>query len=296
MVPRIVVVTRRSELEGLLERHGTRSAAAFFLAERGQELEPIEAWHASFEGALQKVLAAVPRTWRRTRIDRSDLDRFLFEPEDVVVAVGQDGLVANVAKYLTGQPVIGVSPDPSRQPGVLVRHRANAGISRMLAVAAGREVTVELRVMVEAHLDDGQVLRALNEVFVGHRTHQSARYRIAFRGAEERQSSSGVLVSTGTGATGWASSVARQRRADVVLPAPEEPRLAFFVREAWPSPATGCDVTDGLLDPGEGLQIVSEMPERGVIFGDGIEDDALVFGWGQRLTVRASPHRLHLVA
>jgi len=60
------------------------------------------------------VLGAIPSDWRRARVDRADLDRFLFEPEDVVVAVGQDGLVANVAKYLTGQPVIGCNPDPKR--------------------------------------------------------------------------------------------------------------------------------------------------------------------------------------
>lgn len=45
---------------------------------------------------------------------RGDLDRFLFEPDDIVLALGQDGLVANVAKYLDGQPVIG--SNPSRPP------------------------------------------------------------------------------------------------------------------------------------------------------------------------------------
>ena len=41
---------------------------------------------------------------------RGDLDRFLFEPDDLVVIVGQDGLVANVSKYLDGQPVVGINP------------------------------------------------------------------------------------------------------------------------------------------------------------------------------------------
>lgn len=294
LVPRIVVVTRKTELQGLLERHGTRSAAAFFLSERGQDIASVEEQHHAFEVALQTVLAAVPRTFRRARLDRADLERFLFEPEDILVAVGQDGLVANVAKYLTGQPVVGINPHPMHQPGVLVRHTAADGIARLQDLWHTGRATFQQRVMVEAHLDDGQVLRALNEVFIGHRSHQSARYRIRHAGTEERHSSSGVLVTTGTGATGWASSVNRQRSTELVLPGPEEPILAFFVREAWKSPATGCECVQGQVE--RDLQLTSEMPESGVIFGDGIEADSLVFGWGQTVTVRPSDHRLMLVA
>ena len=63
----------------------------------------------------------MPADWRQALVRRADLDRFLFGPEDVVVAVGQDGLVANVAKYLDGQPVLGVNPAPDLYDGVLVR-------------------------------------------------------------------------------------------------------------------------------------------------------------------------------
>jgi hypothetical protein len=294
LVPRVVVVSRKTVLQGLLERHGTRAAVRFFLAARGQELDRVQAAHDAFEQALATVLAALPRPWRRTRVARDDLERFLFEPEDLVVAIGQDGLVANVAKYLTGQPVVGIAPDPSCQPGVLARHDAAGGVGRLLRLGNTGRGRVEQRTMVEATLDDGQVLRALNEVFVGHRTHQSARYRIQVDERIERQSSSGVLITTGTGATGWASSVHRQRRCDVRLPAPEEDRLAFFVREAWASPTTGCAITEGPV--GEALRITSEMPESGVVFGDGIEADALAFGWGQTVTLTTSAHRLSLVA
>src|SRR5690606_19622356 len=98
---------------------------------------------------------------------RELLDRFLFEPEDVVVALGQDGLVANVAKYLAGQPVIGVNPDPGRYDGVLVRNPPQAVADLLDAAVAGR-ARVERRTMAAASLDDGQHLIALNEVFIGH--------------------------------------------------------------------------------------------------------------------------------
>ena len=78
--------------------------------------------------------------------------------------------------------------------------------------------------MAAARLDDGQELLALNEVFVGHASHQSARYTLALGERAERQSSSGLIVATGTGATGWAASIHRERHSGLALPAPEDDR------------------------------------------------------------------------
>lgn len=149
--------------------------------------------------------------------------------------------------------------------------------------------------MVEARLDDGQSLRALNEVFIGHHSHQSARYRLLWQGQEERQSSSGLIVTTGTGATGWASSIQRERDSHLPPPAPTEERLAFFVREAWPSPATGTELTEGSIQSGEVLEVISEMDEGGVAFGDGIEADSLQLLWGQRVQVSLAESHMQLV-
>lgn len=66
------------------------------------------------------------------------------------------------------------------------------------------------------------------------------------------------------------------------------------MREAWPSPATGAQLTDGLIHAGQQLVITAESDL--VIFGDGIEADALNLSWGQRVTLELAPQRLHLVA
>jgi hypothetical protein len=290
-----VVVHRRTELDELLAHHGTRQQAAFFLHSRGRTLEEVEARHEAQHSALKTVAGAIPFDWRRGKVERADLDRFVFGPEDVIVAVGQDGLVANVAKYLTGQVVVGLNPEPARNPGILVPHPP-AAIIALLATAVSPEVGshVRARSMVEATVDDGQVLRALNEVYVGHPSHQSSRYRIeAPDGRSERHSSSGVLVGSGTGATGWCRSVWLERHSSLHLPEPDAPRLCWFVREAWPSPATGTDCTEGLLEADQELVIVGESDL--VIFGDGIESDALTVTWGQRATLALAHQRLHLL-
>ena len=286
--PRAVVVHRATELTELVARHGTRQQAGFFLSGRGRDLAELDARHLAQQEALAKVSAAIPLDWRRAVAERNDLDRFVFGPEDLVIAVGQDGLVANVAKYLDGQPVIGVNPEPSRNPGILVPHEPGA-VAELLHAR-----NVEERTMVAASTDDGQRLLALNEVYVGHRTHQSARYRLASpEGLEERQSSSGLLVGTGTGSTGWCRSAWQERGSRLALPAATDPTLCWFVREAWPSPASGTSHTEGLLISGQRLTVTAEADL--VVFGDGIESDTLAITWGQRLDIAVADTQLRLV-
>lgn len=294
-VPRVVVVGRPTEYAALLARHGTREQARFFLQTRGRSMDEAVARDAAQNEALATIAVSIPGDWRRARLDRHDLDRFLFEPGDIVVTVGQSGLVANVAKYLDGQPVIGIDPDPGRDGAVLARHLPQDAGLLLRAVAAGRAV-LEERTMVEASLDDGQRVLALNEVFLGHRSHQSARYLIRCPLGSEHQSSSGIVVTTGTGATGWGRSIGLERHTTLQLPSPEEPRIAFFVREAWPSPSFGITLTEGLISGTETLDVISELEDGGAIFGDGIESDRVEFGWGVQASVKVASERLRLVA
>lgn len=293
LAPRVVVIHRRTELDDAIARHGTPGQTAFFLTSRGRSIEELAHRNALDQKALTAVTAAIPPHWRRGRVERSDLSRFLFEADDVVVVVGQDGLVANLAKYLDGQPVIGVDPDPVRNPGVLVTHRADAAGEMMRAAVHGHP-PAEMRAMVRAVTDDGQHLDAVNEVYVGHASHQTARYRLTLPGGRtEHQASSGLIVATGTGATGWCRSIWTQCRSELALPGPTEPRLSWFVREAWPSNTSGTTLTEGDLAQ-DGLTIDVEC-ENLVAFGDGIEADALQLSWGQHLSVGLSPKRLRLL-
>lgn len=281
---RVVMVTRPTWMEQLLRQHGTRQQAEFFLSSRGQSIEGLEEQHEQFLSALRIVANSVPRDWRRARIERSDLDRFLFEPNDLVVVIGQDGLVANVAKYLQSQPVIGVNPSPDSYDGVLVRHLPEEVAQLLAQHEAGTLPTVE-RTKVQAVLDDGQKLSAVNELFIGHSSHQSARYEISTDSGLEFQSSSGVIVATGTGATGWAKSIHRQSQSTLALPTPTEQRLVHFTREAWPSMTTGTSLTSGEFENDGSLTLISRMENNGVIFGDGIEADRLEFNWGRVVKV-----------
>lgn len=291
MEPRVVMVRRRTEYESLLREHGTAQMAAFRLKQRGLALKDIFQRHEVLIEAADLALSSVPLTWRRSWVLREDLARFLFGPEDIVVAVGLDGLVPNVAKYLKGQPVIGVNPFLEVEQQMM--HFSPRALSYLYKYGAPG---LQCRSMVQVKLDDGRSLTALNELFCGHCSHQSAKYDISFAGESEYQSSSGVIVTTGTGATGWARSIAEATGMSVgKLPLPTQPQACFLIREAWASSFTGTGLLRGFVSEHKPLEVTSKMQEGGVIFGDGIESDRLSFKWGEKALFRVAKQTLNLV-
>jgi NAD kinase len=296
LAPRAVLVHRRTELDELVDHHGTMQQAEFFLKTRGQSIDEVVKRHELDSDAIRQVRSSIPIDWRRGEIERDELRSFAFAPGDVVMVVGQDGLVANVAKYLAGEVVIGFNSDPERNPGVLVSHTPDhAAVLLATAISESCESLLEHRTMVEVITDDGIRLLALNEVYVGSPSHQSARYRLALPdGSAESQSSSGVLVGTGTGSTGWCRSLWLEHHSAMQLPEPEDEDLVWFVREAWPSPATGVSLTEGLIVSG-GAVTISSKSDGLVVFGDGIESDRIALSWGQSLTVTRAHHQLRLL-
>lgn len=305
---KIVVVTRRTRLEELVARFNTLPQAKFYIEHMGLNFRDYEDEHAVFTAVARQLLRDLEGLGRRVqRIDWAFLPNFLFDPADAVLVLGRDGLVANTAKYLDGQAIVGVNPDPRRIDGVLLPfapRQAAAAVARVLdRRAAVTEIT-----MAEVALNDGQRLLAFNDFFVGQRTHVSARYSLTWRERTEEQSSSGVLVSTGAGSTGWLSSTQNMARAVYAMldekPPPlkplrltwDDPRLAFVVREPFRSRASDVQLTAGLLEAGESLLFESHMPENGVIFSDGVEMDALAFNSGAVATVRAAARKARLVA
>jgi hypothetical protein len=229
---------------------------------------------------------------------------FLFASRDLVVAVGQDGLVANVAKYVGEQPIVPVNPDPERFDGVLLPfrpHDAHVAVQKAIAGSARlREIT-----LAEAKLADGQRLLGFNDLFIGARSHVSARYQLRTANRREDQSSSGVLVSTGAGTTGWLSSVFNMAAGIASFTggstgAPlrlswEDPRLVYVVREPYASRSTQASLVAGVVRSGESLAIESQMPSGGVIFSDGVQTDALEFNSGAVAKIGAASHRTRLV-
>ena len=304
---KVVLVTRRIRLEELITRFHTREQARFYIehlaADFGDYLEEEETYRAS----LASVKAVLEAHGRYQVIERGFVPNFVFGAEDVVVTLGQDGLVANTLKYLDGQPLVGVNPDPGRWDGVLAPHAVEE-FGRILPAVLAGEAGTQAVTMAEARGPDGQVMLAVNDLFIGPRSHISARYEIELGERREVQSSSGVIVSTGLGSTGWMRSVVT----GAVGVAGEvgrghlswafEPRrwdwrgLVFAVREPFPSRSSQATLVYGAVAEGEVLRLTSRMAEHGVVFSDGIEADYMEFNAGTCLRVAVAARTGRVVA
>lgn len=303
---KLVIVTRRTRLDDLVARFNTPGQAKFYLDHSGGggSFAEYQAEHDAYMRALERLRRALDLGLPRQFLDRSLVPTFGFSAGDLIVTLGQDGLVANTAKYVGDQPIVAVNPDPSRFDGILMPfglddvRRGVDGLIQGSAII--RPVT-----MAEARLADGQRLLGFNDLFVGARTHVSARYRVRWGKREENQSSSGVLVSTGVGSTGWMASVFAMTAGVAAFTGGkagtpvrlqwEDPRLLFAVREPFPSRQTRATLVAGLIQPGESLLLESRMPSGGVIFSDGMEQDFLDFNAGATVEIRTAARQARLV-
>ncbi|HEX2997398.1 MAG TPA: hypothetical protein VHP14_21430, partial [Anaerolineales bacterium] len=145
------------------------------------------------------------------------------------------------------------------------------------------------------------------------KSHVSARYAIRFGEQEEHHSSSGIIISTGIGSTGWLSSLfnmangmyeifapSRQETPELQALPPlrmkwESDRLVFVVREPFVSKTSGAELVGGLVTPEFPLVVESEMAEGGVIFSDGVEADFLPFNSGTIATISLAKKKTQLV-
>lgn len=304
MFKKLILVTRKTRLEGLIERFNTRSQAKFYIEHAGRDFVDYEREDNAYRSALECVRKSLDFEMPVQLVDRSLVPTFQFQREDVVVTLGQDGLVANTAKYAGVQPIVAVNPEPSRFDGILLPFlpdQARAAVTHVLENKAKvREVT-----LATVTLGDGQHLLAFNDLFIGARSHVSALYRISCGDRSEVQSSSGVLVSTGAGSTGWVSSVFNMasgiagfcggKPLQAVRMPWEDPRLLYIVREPFLSRHSEIGIVAGMLAADEQLHLESLMPSGGAIFSDGIEADYLEFNSGAAATVAAAEQRARLV-
>jgi len=302
---RIIIVRDQTPLEALLERFPSRPQARFYLDRSGGDYGSYERTHDQFYRSLQKIKRDLRYCLPFKILERKYIDRYVFAKEELIVVLGRDGLVANTAKYIGGQPMIGVNPDPNRNDGILLPDSPQSLHETVNKVLGGKANLSSIQ-MAEAKLQDGQRLLAFNDFFIGREGHSSAHYKLSFAGQEEAQSSSGIIVSTGAGATGWLSSIFEMGRginglcgSNVQWKAPKldwnSDSLMYVVREPFLSKHSGVKMTSGLIENQQKLIIESQMPHNGVIFSDGMQKDRIAFHSGAKVEIGLATEKAYLV-
>lgn len=304
---KIVLIKRRTRLEDLIARYNTIAQAKFYIEHLGSDFSDYVAEDKLYKQVLSVAHSELEVLGRVQVVDREYVPNFIFGDNDIVVVVGQDGLVANTLKYLTHQLLIGVNPDPARWDGVLLPFKVD-DLKLVVQDVFKMKRQVKEVSMAKAVLNDGQAIYAVNDLFIGQRTHVSSRYHIQLGDQHEHQSSSGVIVSTGLGSTGWLKSILAgaanivNEVSDRKIKVQQERKLDwnidylyFSVREPFPSRTSKADIVFGKITKGCPLKILSQMPENGVIFSDGIESDYLQFNSGIEATITVAEKKGQLV-
>jgi len=299
-----IIIKNKTRLEALIERFNTKAQAKFYIERSGGDFSDYEKEHDIFHNSLSNVQRSLSSILKNKIVERSFLPSFIFNDTQVVVTVGQDGLVANTAKYVKQIPIVAVNPDQDRFDGVLLPFNAGnflAAIDRVIA----NNYNSKLTSFAEARLNDGQRLLAFNDLFIGATSHVSARYQITYNNKTEDQSSSGIIVSTQAGSTGWLSSIFNMsfgireflekgtaKKKYVKL---KNNQLMFAVREPFSSKKTQVETTAGIITEQSKLVIHSLMPNNGLIFSDGIETDFLKFNSGSIAAIGIANEKANLV-
>lgn len=298
-----IIVRNKTRLESLIERFNTKAQAKFYIESLGGDFDDYVLEHDIFYQSLNSVQAQLSTVIKHKTIDRAFIPSYIFSNKNVIVVIGQDGLVANTAKYSKGLPIIAINPDKKRYDGVLLPFDSTDFIIAVEQVAGSRFDSRTVR-FAEAKLNDGQRLLAFNDLFIGAASHVSARYKISFNNKTEEHSSSGLIVSTPAGSTGWLSSIFNmaygvagmfEKNLKPKRPKLKENELLFAVREPFQSIRSQTSISSGIIDTSRLLTIESYMPTGGVIFSDGIESDFLKFNSGSVVTVGIAEETATLV-
>ena len=303
-IHKVVIIKKKTRLEELVARFNTVDQAEFYVEHMGADFRDYRDEHDNYYKALEAVRNDAKLFARVQEIDNEYIPNMIFGEKDIVITLGQDGLVVNAMKYLNGQPLIGVNSDPLRWNGDLSVFHPDEMRDVIPAVIGNAYRSTDIT-MAKACTKDGQELYAVNDFFVGVEDHTSARYKISFGEKTENQSSSGIIISTPLGFGGWHKSVLAQfrgmARAFGLGEIKEKPvgwyeqELIYQVREPFPSVSTRADLVYGSIAGGEKLRVVSNMPEKGIVFSDGVPEDSIEFRSGMEVTIEVADRKGKLV-
>lgn len=298
-----IIIKNKTRLESLIERFNTKAQAKFYIESLGGNFEDYEAEHDIFQDSLNSLQVQLSKVIKNKIVERIYLPSYIFSEKNLIVVIGQDGLVANTAKYSKGCPIVAVNPDKQRFDGILLPFDTSDFIGGVENVMGNKYNSKTMR-FAEARLNDGQRLLAFNDLFIGAASHVSARYKISFNNNNEEQSSSGLIVSTSAGSTGWLSSIFNMAYGVTAMfekdlkpkrPKLKDDELLFAVREPFQSIRTQTGITAGVIKNKNKLTIESLMPANGVIFSDGVETDFLKFNSGSIATIDLAPETATIV-
>ena len=252
---------------------------------RSQILERLRSAHQSNQDAIAQVRAVLQRSPLDV-IERQQPTKREASGVDLVITVGGDGTFLATAQRVDNALVLGVNSAPNTSVGHYCATNAEGFEETLEALCAGTATYRELERI--ACRVGGRLLpyQALHDVLFAHRSPASStRYLLSIDGQEELQTSSGLWISTASGASGAMRSAGGQ---DMNFGRGE---LQFLVREPYARPGTSVSLRQGITE--QGVSVISRSHKLQV-FMDGYPRTQSV-GFGSEVSFTVAPRPLKVV-
>lgn len=285
----IVIGRKTTRYEGNLKKYGSHEA----LGERisydklGERVED----HWDYQKTLSELESEFESAGVDCHIVRVPVNSCeVFENKDLIVSLGGDGTTLRTSHYIKDDtPLLPLRT--GRSIGVLCSGEADkAGsiIERLLE----DDFSIEERMRVAAEFR-GRKEYALNEVMVGNKYPRPSYYKLLFKGKEEEQGSSGVVVSSGSGSTGWYGNV--WETSNLKSFPRDSKKLRYIVREPMRVEEEGLELLHGEIEEGEEFKIESLMDFNGVICFDSALKFMYDFPLGDTVKLSVSDEPLRVI-
>lgn len=313
---KILIATKETKKEFFIRQYGIRGigrACCEQEQDKNRVLEEHKLHHKNLKRLIKAFNTCQLTPDVKARVDTQTYPSYStkdFRDADIIVSFGGDGEVLDIARHITQKTMGKKSPliwtekaDPSSIGALAVTEDISYSDKVKRLLEKNYKIKKWCRAVGKISGANGMVASdlALNDIYFGDLYSMGmSRYTIKVRGYKEYQMSSGGIISTQVGLSGWLINIPFRDLYEELPPRNlESPRLDFKIREPSKLTRNG-NLLRGFVDAGEKITITSAMNYDGVVAFDGSKPHykgsrCYNFNRGQILEVQSSQDPLRVI-
>ncbi|MBU43648.1 MAG: NAD+ kinase [Spirochaetaceae bacterium] len=299
-----VICIKRTKWQRDLERYGDQDFLKRIYDLQNHAFEKVHSSHERQIQNLEKLQSHLPEA---QYIFREDLVAFEPKPGQTLISLGGDNHFVYCARFAGNEPILAINSDPATSTGSLLYFDTESFLKKLErwkdpSTPIQPEITrQEAWTMIEAELQypDGRIIRTgpcISEISIRNAFPDAmSRYVLSVEDEPpEEQKSSGLLIATGAGSTGWfrnclPPSIQRTSRATFGR---EDPSYRIVAREPGFKAGRKYRYRYRNLETQQ-LRVISEMDGEFTI--DAHEERRFPFPPATQAIIQLSEQRLHVV-
>ncbi|MBC8000149.1 MAG: NAD(+)/NADH kinase [Leptolyngbya sp.] len=282
----ILVVSKVTEFEKICARDGDPLRA--LLDRDDSSVARIKLAHREHAHTLEQVEKSFGGCVRYEVIRRSELaQKVAAKQYDLIVTVGGDGTIIDVAHYAGSVPILGVNSSKSTSHGHFCLADAE-DIGKVLQHILNGDLAPKSLSSLAVTINGKPVAeRVFNEILIcDSEIGETSRYSVEIQGEVERQRSDGFFIGTASGSTGWMHSYGADS-----LPITDN-SIQYNSRGLIRTPDSSFCLDRGRLKSSDQIVVRSHM-KSGILLLDGLHIKYQV-GWGAEVKASISDEPVRL--